>query len=245
MTSTGSDRESRVARLLGALLCAVVLVGGAAAAERAAASQVPVTSATLMARSYATGAITSSFTSTSGAALSATTDACDQRWSVLPASPVNAMAITSTGSVAATISGVVTATVPVCGHTGVNAEVAGDLRTTGGGSSFGVLLHAAPGGRPATAAVFSSGIVTIQRISATGTVSSWSPTASVNNSNGARYLRLAYVDGVYTVFVNNASVLSYTATAAQRTEAEQNRSVGIVAISDTRTTFDNFQGYPR
>jgi hypothetical protein len=51
---------------------------------------------------------------------------------------------------------------------------------------------------------------------------------------------------VYTVMLNNVVQLTWTVPdAATRTAVEANRAVGLVSFSDTRTTFDNFQGYPR
>jgi len=244
MTSTGSERGGRVGRLVAVLLCGLVLVGGAAVAERATASHVPITSTTLLAGSLPTGAITSTFTYPSATSLATTVDACGQRWTVSGGT----MQITG-GTVAATTTGLVTAAVPMCGLTSVNAEAGGTVTAPVSGG-FGVLVNAGAGGRPSTAAVYRVGpngnaSVQLLRISTTGTTSAW---AQVNNvgSMVTRHLKVTYLNGVYAVSLGGTNVLTYTVPdAATRTAVEQYTGVGIVANSDTRPSIDDFQAYPR
>jgi hypothetical protein len=212
-----------------------------------AASLGPLTSAALFAHNYSGGsggAITDTFTHPSGTSLATTTDACGDQWTVVGGT----FTITSGQTTISATSALVTATVPLCGgSTDVNEEVGGDMHSSGS-SVFGLLLNAATGGRPATAVVYNNagaGTVRLQRLDAAGVATTWATvTGTVNAGNTARFLQAAYRNGVYTIYVNGTSVLTYTVSGATRTAVEANNALGIVAFTDTKSTFDNFQIYP-
>jgi hypothetical protein len=233
----------RAAAWVVVVLTGLLLVLATAAAHAEAARVGPLTSSTLLGRSYPYGALTSMF-GTAAPSLAGTPINCTTNtWTVTGGT----MQVTG-GAVISTTNALVTATVPLCFSSGANAEAGGDLRTSGSGSAFGVLLHAAAGGRPSTAAVYDSanGTVRLQRISATGTLTTWNQRTGLSTANGVRHLRLWYLDGVYTATLNGTTLFTHTVPdPTTRAAVEANGAVGIVAVSDTKTTFDNFQGYSR
>lgn len=238
---------ARGTRRLGARLVVALAVGtvlaGVATSEPAAAARVPLTSTSLLGQSFRTGALTDTFADASGTSLATTKDACGSTWTVNGGT----FAITASQTVQSTTNALVTATVPLCDATSVDAEAGGDLRA-GSSPNFGVLVHAAAGGRPATAAYYSSansGSLIIRRISSTGTFTTWASRTGVGATNIVRHLRLVYSAGVYSASINGGTPLTYTPDATTKSAVEANRAVGFVAFSDTGTTFDNFQGFPR
>ena len=242
-TSTQRKAGHRAAAWVFVVLAGLLLVLAGTAAGAQAARVGPLASATLLGQSTGYGAITSSFGNPSGTSLVSTTTACSAPWTVTGGT----MQISS-GMVASMTNALVTASVPLCFSSGPNAEAAGELRTSGNSGTFGVLVHAASGGRPSTAAIYDSGAgsLVLRRISATGTLTTLATRTGAGAGNGVRHLRLLYLDGVYTVAINDTVLITHTVPdATTRTAYETNRAVGIVAVNDTKTAFDNFQGYPR
>lgn len=231
-------RRRRVAVFLTAASLAV--------APAFAASLAPVTSAELFAHSYSGGsgvAITDTFDDPPGTSLATTTDTCGDPWTVVGGT----FAVSATEVVISSTSGLVTGTVPLCGSASVNEEVGGDIHSSGS-SLFGLLLNAETGGRPATAAVYNNagaGTVSLKRLDAAGVATTWAASTHAGGGNAPIFLRMVYLDGVYTVYVNGTLVLSYTTTTVQRTAVEAHNAIGIVAFTDTKSSFDNLQSYPR
>jgi len=227
--------------------CGLGLAVGVAAFSPGAASAVTLgglPSRSLLGQTYLVGAVVDGFSHPAGTSLAGTTDACGGAWHVLGGT----ITISSGGAAVSASTGLVTASVPLCnGGTNPNEEVGGDIHSTGS-SSFGLVLHAQTGGRASTAAVYSNasaGELDIQRIAADGTVTVWATAAGTGGGNIARFLRFSYINGVYQASINNVVLLTYTVTPAQRTAVEAHNEVGLVAVSDTRSSFDNLQSYAR
>jgi hypothetical protein len=216
----------------------------ATATHALAASTGGLLSASLFARSYSVGAVLDTFSEPPGTSLASTTDACGDQWHVVGGT----VTITSGQTAVSSTSGLVTASVPLCfGGSDPNEEAGGDIHSSGS-SLFGLLLHARAGGRPATAAIYSNsgaGSLQIERIAADGTLTVWASVTGTGGGNIPRYLDFTYINGIYTASINNVSLLSYTVTAAQRATVEAANEVGLVAVNDTRSTFDNLQNYAR
>jgi hypothetical protein len=226
---------------LGGCLLGALLVSTASAH---AASLGGLASSSLLAQANSTGAITSSFSFPAGTSLATTLDGCGNPWTVVG----GAFVISSGGTAVSSSSGLVTATVPLCNSASVNEEAGGDIHSSGS-STFGIVVNAATGGRPGTAAIYNNsgaGTVQLQRIDASGALTTWAQVTSVGGGNTPRFLRLAYVNGAYQASVNNVVVLSYTISdPSTRAAVEAHNAIGIASVSDTKSSFDNFQGYAR
>ena len=235
----GRPRYAAACALALAILFAGGLVGSACAAGLGG-----LRSASLLASSYPIGAVLDAFTGTVGSSLAGRADLCGDAWHVLGGT----MTITSGQSAVSTSAGLVTASVPLCrGGTDANEEVGGDIHSTGS-SLFGLLLHAQPGGLPATAAVYSNagaGSLQIERIGVDGSITVWASVTGTGGGNIPRFLDFSYVGGLYQASINNVPLLTYLVTPAQRATVEANNEIGLVAVNDTRSTFDNLQAYPR
>jgi len=228
--------------LVAFVLAAAAVIAGAAYA----ATLGGLHSTTLMAQKFNTGAaaITDTFSYPTGTDLSTTTDACGDPWTVVGGTIV----ITDNQTAISATSAMVTATVPLCnGSTDVNEEVGGDMHSSGS-SLFGLLINAATGGRPATAVVYDNagaGTVNLQRLDAAGVATTWATVTQVGGGNAPHVVRAVYIDGVYTIYVDGPLVMTYTVSGATRTDVEAHNALGVVAFTDTKSTFDNFQIYPR
>lgn len=245
-TTTQRTAGHRAAAWVLVVLTLLLLVLSAATQRADAARLGPLTSTTLLGQSNGHGTLTASF-DVAAPTLHGTLTTCSRPWTVTGGTmeATSGIVRSTTPSSTANPSGLVTATVPLCFSTGPHAEAGGDLRPNGG-VSFGVLLHAATSGRPSTAAVYDStaSVVRLQRISATGSTVTWT-TLAVPGGNAVRHLRLVYLNGVYTVVMNGSTTTYTVPDATTRSAVEANQAVGIVAMNDTKTTFDNFQAYPR
>lgn len=227
----------------------IIAVGVATAAAVAlspasASSLGAVTSTSLLAASYTTGGIVATFNYPAGTSLAATTDLCGDTWQVVGGT----FTITAGQTAVSSTSALVTASVPLCGYPNhPNEEVGGDIHSSGS-SSFGLLLNAQPGGRAATAALYTNsgaGTLQIERIDAAGVATVWATTTATGGGNTPRFLRFVYLNGVYTASVNNIVLLTYTTSSAQRAAVEAFNEIGIASFSDTKSTFDDLQAYPR
>lgn len=230
-------RTWRVVASLAALTTAGLT--GASAASNGGLRPAP-----LQAQHWSQGPITEPFDYPVGSSLAGQTNACGDTWTVVGGT----FTITPDGTAVASDSPLVTGTVPLCDSTSVNEEAAGDLHWRGS-ATFGLLVHAATGGRPSTAALYSNqgaGTVRLVRIGQSGAQTEWARVTGTGGGNSTRFMRLVYVDGVYSVWVNNVQVLTYTVpTQAARSQVEAANAVGIVSLSDNKSWFDNFQAYPR
>jgi hypothetical protein len=233
-------RRRRVTRTTAALV-AVLLAGvlGAAVGTAHAKSLGGMTAKTLFGESWPTDAITDNFNDVVNTSLATTSDANGDAWAVGPGA---FKAVSSSGQTREiTVTAAAEATVPGW----VNASVGGDLHISGGASSFGLVLNAAGiTTYAATLLVYDRGArtLTLERISPAGAITVLGSPYTVTLSDN--YLRLTYSNGVYTAYVDGVSRISVTLTAPQKTEVEGYSRIGFGSISDTTSTFDNFQEYP-
>ncbi len=236
-----------MSRRVRTIWCGLALAVGIAVYAHDAASAATLgglRSNSLLSNSYAVGAVLDTFSEPTGTDLSSTKDTCGHFWKVNGGTII----VGSGTAVSASSGALVTASVPLCnGGTNPNEEVGGDIHSSGS-SSFGLILNAQTGGKASTAAVYSNssaGALTIERIAADGTVTIWATIAGTGGGNTPRFLRFSYINGVYQASINNVVLLSYTVTSAQKTLVEANNEVGMVAVSDSRSSFDNLQSYAR
>ncbi|MHB1475341.1 MAG: hypothetical protein ACYCV4_17310 [Dermatophilaceae bacterium] len=221
---------------LGGLLTTFVLPGVSAATLGT------LTSSSLMARTLVAPAITDPFPGKPGSSLAGQLDRLGDAWTVSGGTIVVAPA----NGVRAKTSGTVYATVPAPGT--VNAQVSGDVHLTGTYASFGVLIMAAPSGRPAVTATYTmgwGGRIRLQQVSATGTRTTWAGVTHVGIPTVGFQLTLTYLSGVLTAYVNGVPKVTYTVPVADRAAVEANTGSGFAAFGDHVTTFDNFQAHPR
>ncbi|MGS0684466.1 hypothetical protein ACVBEQ_04780 [Nakamurella sp. GG22] len=199
--------------------------------------------ASLLGQNFMVGAVLATFDQPSGTNLATTSDTCGNAWHVL-----GGTITIGSGTAVSASTGLVTASVPLCnGGTNPNEEVGGDIHSSGS-STFGLVLNAQPGGRASTAAVYSNasaGSLRIQRVAADGTVTVWATISGTGGGNTPRFLRFSYINGTYQASINNVVLLTYAVTAAEKIIVEANNELGLISVSDTRSTFDNLQSYSR
>lgn len=229
----------------GVLITVACLMVAAVVLPASAARILSLSSNSLTARSFFGGVVTpilDTFSSAPGTSISNTLDACGDAWTVTGGS-FNISPLKTAISVS---NALVTATVPLCNAEGVNESVGGDIHSNGS-SLFGLLINSKPGGRGAMAVLYSNagaGSVRLERLDEAGIFTTLATVTGTGGGNATRFLRVLYKNGVYTVSVNNVVVLSYTVTSSSlRSAIEQYNNVGIVAVSDTKSSFDNFQAY--
>ena len=202
-----------------------------------------LTSASLLGQSFLVGAVLATFDQPAGTSLATTSDSCGNAWHVL-----GGTITIGNGTAVSASAGLVTASVPLCnGGTNPNEEVGGDIHSSGA-SNFGLVLNAQTGGRASTAAVYSNkagGSLSIQRVASDGTVTVWATATGTGGGNTPRFLRFSYINGIYQASINNVVLLTYTVTAAEKIAVEANNELGLISVSDTRSTFDNLQSYSR
>lgn len=237
-------RARRARIVVAAIVAAWVAFVTVAPMTSSAATLGGLRSATLATQAYAGAGTFDSFDYPVGTELANVTDKCGNQWQVRG----GVFTITSAGTaISGTSNALVTATVPVCGESGDGMDVSVDMLSVGS-SLFGLLLHADVGGRPATMVTYTnagSGTVQLWKVRPDGTRTELAVTKQTGGGNMNRTLRTSYHGGVYQVFLNERLVMSYTVPPAERPALEARTQVGLAAAGDTRSTFDNFQAWPR
>lgn len=237
-TASGKRASSRTPFRAAAVVLCVTFAAVLAGLNAGSASSLGgLRSTALAAASAANGATLDSFADSAARSLTSRATSCGKVWSVSGGS------LYTTGSGAAVADGgsMVTGTLPQCATAPAPTGVAA-LGTAKGSGNFGVLMHAAAGGRPATAAVFvasGGGSVSLRRIEANGSYTTLATGSGGGGSSGdTRALSLQYASGVYTVRVNGLSVATYTVPVAQRVAYQLNSGLGVVSFADSRSTFE-------
>jgi hypothetical protein len=229
-------RRRTIRRLTAALMAvALSFAAGAMVGTAQAKSLGNLTSNKVLGKFDPTDAITDNFDDGDNIPLAGTKDAMLRSWVVGPGgfkainSGIGQREQATTATSEATVLGT------------VNASVGGDIHAPGT-ASFGLVLNAAvPTSYAATLLLYDGAHLNLQRVSPAGVRTPLRIAYNFTSSNF--YLRLSYLNGVYTVYVNGVTQFSVTVTGAVRTEIEGYSQVGFATISDTTTTFDNFQAY--